>query len=144
MRRTWLLVSLKKNVLIHADENASTELGAASAELGEESADVWTKVSFSVGTQSDRSSTTEAHVSASANLSVGGWSAKVQASTSVSSSSKEVQSQMSSCRVDGSFSAMVCQHQAPLAAQRPLPELPRGAGSGGLTAPPNTAFRIGA
>ena len=24
-----------------------------------------------------------------------------------------------------------------------LPELPRGASSGGLTAPPNTAFRIG-
>ena len=103
----------KNNALILASDDASAQPGPASADLGEGSADVWTKVAFHVGSQSDSSSTKESHVSASANLSVSNWLAKVQASTSVSSSSKEVQSQMSSCSVDGSFSAMVVNIKRP-------------------------------
>ena len=103
----------KENALTYANDDASMKPGAATAALGEESADVWTKVAFSVGTSSDSSSTRESNVSASANISVGHWWAKVQASTSFSSSSKTVSSQMSSCRVDGSFSAMVVNIKRP-------------------------------
>lgn len=103
----------KDRALIYANDDASKQTGSASAALGEESADVWTNISFSVGTESDSSSTKESHVSGSANVSVGRWWATVQASSSFSSSSKKVQSQMSSCRVDGSFSAMVVNIKRP-------------------------------
>jgi hypothetical protein len=103
----------KDSTLTYANDDASMQTGSASAALGEESADVWTKVSFSVGTESDSSSTKESHVSESANVSVGRWWATVQASSSFSSSSRTVQSQMSSCRVDGSFSAMVVNIKRP-------------------------------
>ncbi|KAI1340032.1 hypothetical protein F5Y15DRAFT_415460 [Xylariaceae sp. FL0016] len=73
----------------------------------EQSADVWTKISFSIGSNSSSTSTRESSVTASANVEVGAWFAKVKASTSVSKGSKEFEKAMSECRVDGSFSAMV-------------------------------------
>ena len=99
--------------LIRASDDTTTQIGATTAALGEESADVWTKVAFSVGSQSDTSSTKESNISGHANLEVGNWWASVKASTSFSSSSKKVESAMSSCRVDGSFSAMVVNIKRP-------------------------------
>ena len=66
----------KDNALVHASDDAFTQSGFVSTgfiSTEEESADVWTKVSFSVGTESDSSSTQESHVSGSANLQVGNW-----------------------------------------------------------------------
>ena len=101
--------------LIRASEAAAAPAPAAAfgVALGEESADVWTKVAFHVGSTSDTSSTKESNVSGSANLQVGGWWASVKASTSFSKSSKKVESAMSSCSVDGSFSAMVVNIKRP-------------------------------
>lgn len=99
--------------LIRASDDTTIQIGASTAPPGEESADVWTKVAFSVGSQSDTSSTKESNISGSANLEVSSWWASVKASSSFSSSSKEVESAMSSCRVDGSFSAMVVNIKRP-------------------------------
>ena len=73
----------------------------------EESADVWTKISFHVGSKSDASSTKESNISGAFNVEVGNWFAKVKASSSFSSSSKKLEKSMSDCSVDGSFSAML-------------------------------------
>ena len=99
--------------LIHANDAAANQIGSSTAALGEESADVWTRVAFSVGTQSDTSSTKESNISASADLEVRNWWTRVKASSSFSSSSKKIESAMSSCRVDGSFSAMVVNIKRP-------------------------------
>lgn len=99
--------------LLRANDDAATQTGTTTAALGGESADAWTKVAFSVGSQSDTSSTKESNISGSANLEVGNWWASVKASSSFSSSSKKVESAMSSCRVDGSFSAMVVNIKRP-------------------------------
>ncbi len=99
--------------LIRANDNAAIRAGSASASLDGESADVWTKVAFTVRSQSDTSSTTESTISGSANVEVSGWWASVKASSTFSSSSKKVESAMSSCSVDGSFSAMVVNIKRP-------------------------------
>lgn len=99
--------------LIRASDDASAQSGSATVALGEESADVWTKIAFTVGSESSSSSTRESNISGSANLEVGRWWARVKASSSFSSSSKKVESTMSSCRVEGSFSAMVVNIKRP-------------------------------
>ena len=103
----------KDQTLIRASDDTTTQIGAPTAALGEESSDVWTKVAFSVGSKSDTSSTKELQVSGSASVEVGSWWASVKASTSFSSSSKKVESAMSSCSVDGSFSALVVNIKRP-------------------------------
>ena len=99
--------------LIRASDDASAQSGSATVALGEESADVWTKIAFTVGTESSSSSTKESNISGSANLEVGHWWARVKASSSFSSSSRNVESAMSSCRAEGSFSAMVVNIRRP-------------------------------
>lgn len=103
----------KDKTLIRASDDTTTRIGATTAAPSEESADVWTKVAFTVGSQSDTSSTTESNISGSVNLEVGKWLASVKASSSFSSSSKKVESAMSSCSVGGSFSAMVVNIKRP-------------------------------
>ena len=103
----------ENKTLIRTGDDASTKPGSATAALGKESADVWTKVTFSVGSESSSSSTKESNISGSASLEVGNWWASVKASTSFSSSSKKIESAMSSCAVSGSFSAMVVNIKRP-------------------------------
>lgn len=103
----------KDKTLIRASDDTTTQIKATTAAFKEESADVWTKVAFHVESQSDTSPTKESNISGSANLDVGNWWASVKASSSFSSSSKEVESAMSSCSVYGSFSAMVVNIKRP-------------------------------
>ncbi|KAJ3542808.1 hypothetical protein NM208_g3894 [Fusarium decemcellulare] len=106
-------VDNNNNLVKEGYESQKSQLNQDSSTAEEESADVWTKVAFSVGSKSDKVSVKESNLSASANVSVGNWFASVQANTSFSVSSKEVQSKMSSCTVDGSFSAMVVNIKRP-------------------------------
>ena len=103
----------EKKSLIRANDDATTQAGPTTAAAGEESADVWTKIAFSVGSQSDTASTKESTISGSVDLQVGNWWSSVKASSSFSTSSREIESKMSSCRVDGSFSAMVVNIRRP-------------------------------
>lgn len=109
-----VIMSVAKNkTLIRASGDTTTQIGATTAAIKEESADVWTKVAFHVESQSDTSSTKESNISGSANLDVGNWWPSVKASSSFSPSSKEIESAMSSCSVYGSFSAMVVNIKRP-------------------------------
>lgn len=99
--------------LIRANNDVAAQGSTATAAGGEESADVWTKVAFTVSNQKDTSSTKESSISGSTNLEVGNWWASVKASSSFSSSSKKVESAMSKCEVSGSFSAMVVNIKRP-------------------------------
>lgn len=103
----------KDKTLIRASDDTTTQIGATTAALKEESADVWTKVAFSVESQADTSSTKASNICGSANIDVGNWWASLKASSSFSSFSKEVESAMSSCSVYGSFSAMVVNIKRP-------------------------------
>ena len=99
--------------LIRTSGDTAEKPDSATTISTEESADVWTKVAFSVDSTSSSSSTQESNISGSASLEVGRWWASVKASTSFSSSSKKVESAMASCRVEGSFSAIVVNIKRP-------------------------------
>ena len=99
--------------LIRTSGDTAEKLESATTASTEESADVWTKVAFSIGSTSSSSSTQESNISGSASLEVGHWWTSVKASTSFSSSSKKVESAMASCRVEGSFSAIVVNLKRP-------------------------------
>ena len=109
---TIIGVTDNKALIRTSGDTAEKPESAATAST-EESADVWTKVAFSVGSKSSSSSTQESTISGSASLEVGNWWASVKASTSFSSSSKKVESAMASCRVEGSFSAIVVNIKRP-------------------------------
>lgn len=99
--------------LIRTSGDTAENPESATTASTEESADAWTKVVFSVGSTSSSSSTQELNISGSASLEVGRWWTSVKASTSFSSSSKKVESAMASCRVEGSFSAIVVNIKRP-------------------------------
>ena len=99
--------------LIRTSGDTAEKPESATTASTEESADAWTKVAFSVGSTSSSSSTQESNISGSASLEVGRWWTSVKASTSFSSSSKKVESAMASCRVEGSFSAIVVNIKRP-------------------------------
>jgi hypothetical protein len=102
-----------KSLILASEAAAPTAAAPPTSNSEEESADVWTNISFSVGSKSDASATTESHVSGAFNFEVGGWWAKVKASSSFSSSSKKLEKSMSDCRVEGSFSAMLVSIKRP-------------------------------
>ncbi|MCJ1404411.1 hypothetical protein MMC11_007636 [Xylographa trunciseda] len=108
-------VNEKDKSLILASEAVAPTAAATAPASGqeEESADVGTKISFSVGSKTDTASTTESNVSGAFNVEVGNWFTKVKASSSFSSSSKKLEKSMSDCRVEGSFSAMLVNIKRP-------------------------------
>jgi hypothetical protein len=105
-------VSAEK-ALIRDEGIMTNAMATATATQIEQSADVWTKVAFSVGAKNDKSSTSETNISGQFNVEVGNWFAKVKASSSFSSSSKKLETSMSDCRIEGSFSAMVVNIKRP-------------------------------
>ncbi|RSL69668.1 hypothetical protein CEP54_002196 [Fusarium duplospermum] len=95
--------------IIRADESDMRAQQAPPAPDNSSSSepDVWTKIAFTIESRNESTSTKERSTSAGINLKADGWFASVQADSSVSSASKEVQKALSECTVDGSFSAIL-------------------------------------
>lgn len=106
-------IAVAESIIVGDDKGSKLINDLFKAESAEQSVNIWKRVAFSVGPNSGSSSTEESQVPATTDVSVGKRWASVHGSTSFSSSSKDVQSQISSCNVNGSFSAMVVKIKRP-------------------------------
>lgn len=95
-------------------EKAKPDVGAASGARNEEdSADLWTNISFTVNTKKDSHKQEEHGMSGSFQAEAQSWWASVRAESSFSKNEKKINDFMASCTVSGSFSAMVVNIKRP-------------------------------
>jgi hypothetical protein len=95
-------------------EKAKPDLGAGGGARNEEdSADVWTNISFTVNTKTDDHKQEEHGMSGSFHAEAQTWWSSVRAESSFSKNNKKINDFMASCTVSGSFSAMVVNIKRP-------------------------------